>query len=208
KDRLVTRTYPCKWKTLSQVIRENGIERIDYLKIDVEKSEMDVLNGIANDDWKKIKQIALEIHDVDGRKEQMLKELSRRGFHIHVSQGTYLEDTNLFDVYAISEDVLLHPYPAVEATPMDDSDDIEAFLQAQLPGYMIPNTIIRLDSIPLTANGKVDKAVLQSLEAVLPASVQTYVAPRNATEEKLVIIWQEILGKEPIGVKDNFFELG
>ena len=217
KDRLVTRTYPCKLMTLSQIIRDYHIERIDYLKIDVEKSEMDVLNGIAEEDWKKIRQIALEIHDIDGRKEQMLKELSRHGFHTHVSQGTYLDGTNLYDVYAISEDALLYPYPVTEtrATNGQSREDagtirssIERLLKTQLPSYMMPHHIIPVDQLPLTANGKVDKAVLLALDDGNEGGVMTYSPPRNATEEKLVSIWQDILGKENIGIKDNFFELG
>ena len=62
--------------------------------------------------------------------------------------------------------------------------------------------------MPLTANGKVDRRRLPEPDEQLLARGTAYVAPRNAIEEKLVEIWQEILGREKIGVRDNFFELG
>ncbi|WP_431357445.1 condensation domain-containing protein [Hymenobacter lucidus] len=65
-----------------------------------------------------------------------------------------------------------------------------------------------LDHLPLTVNGKVDRKKLPDPEGLGLESGVTYVAPRNETEEKLQLIWQELLGKESIGMKDNFFDLG
>jgi len=86
--------------------------------------------------------------------------------------------------------------------------EIRAFLERSLPFYMIPNHFVRIENVPLTSHGKVDKKALpvprgRGIGADIP-----YVAPRNEIEEKLVQIWQEILGKEKVGVKDNFFALG
>ena len=82
------------------------------------------------------------------------------------------------------------------------------YLSSRLPAYMLPAHFVQLQQLPINSNGKLDKKSLPEPEgADMPAAVE-YVAPRNETEEKLVRIWQEILGKERIGVKDNFFELG
>ena len=62
-DRLNRQTYECQLTSLSDIIRENGIETIDLLKVDAEKSELDIIRGIADEDWPKIQQIVLEIHD-------------------------------------------------------------------------------------------------------------------------------------------------
>jgi len=59
-ERLTAEEIACQLKTISEVIRENGIERIDLLKVDAEKSESDVLAGIHEDDWRKIQQIVME----------------------------------------------------------------------------------------------------------------------------------------------------
>ncbi|MFC0781265.1 phosphopantetheine-binding protein, partial [Flavobacterium sp. HJSW_4] len=80
-------------------------------------------------------------------------------------------------------------------------------LQDKLPEYMVPSFYVETESIPLTANGKVDRKALPSVtgEDIIK---KEYVAPRNAIEQKMVEIWQEVLGVQKIGITDNFFELG
>jgi len=85
---------------------------------------------------------------------------------------------------------------------------VRTYLGQQLPDHMIPAHYVQLVSLPLTANGKVDRKQLLRPETVLLNTDDTYVAPRNETEEKLVLIWQDILGRDKIGVTDNFFEAG
>jgi amino acid adenylation domain-containing protein len=86
-------------------------------------------------------------------------------------------------------------------------EEFKEFLGKTLPDYMIPSYFHRLESIPLTSSGKLDRKSLPSIEGEV-RSVKEYEAPRNETEEKLVKIWQEVLGVERIGINDNFFELG
>ncbi|WP_429384598.1 amino acid adenylation domain-containing protein [Mucilaginibacter sp. UYCu711] len=81
------------------------------------------------------------------------------------------------------------------------------YLKTVLPDYMVPSKLIELTSFPLMTNGKIDKKVL----AMVQESNETttgYTAPRNETEQRLAIIWQEILETEQIGIYDDFFELG
>jgi amino acid adenylation domain-containing protein len=84
--------------------------------------------------------------------------------------------------------------------------DIRNHVAKELPAYMVPAYFIQLDELPLTPNGKVDRRNLPHPVAV--ENNATYVAPRNEIEEKLASIWQEILGRENIGVKAHFFECG
>ncbi|RBL90283.1 non-ribosomal peptide synthetase [Chitinophaga flava] len=86
--------------------------------------------------------------------------------------------------------------------------ELRNHLSDALPAYMMPSHYIQLPVLPLNANGKVDKKRLP-----LPAADSTqngvpYIAPRNETEQQLQAIWADILKKEHISVKDNFFDLG
>jgi acyl carrier protein len=72
---------------------------------------------------------------------------------------------------------------------------------------MIPALWVELESLPLTPNGKIDRKALPDPDVSELLGSQ-YVAPRNVAEEKLVVIWQELVGVERIGIHDNFFEIG
>ncbi|MES2948751.1 MAG: amino acid adenylation domain-containing protein [Pseudomonadota bacterium] len=92
--------------------------------------------------------------------------------------------------------------------PSVASPEIQAFLRGKLPAYMVPAQIIFLDQLPLTPNGKVDRSALNALTPNPKTGRQVLLAPRNATEADLVNIWEEVLAISPIGVEDDFFELG
>ncbi len=80
-------------------------------------------------------------------------------------------------------------------------------LSARLPEYMVPGQYVLLEKLPLTANGKVDRKALPAPEGGAGQEAM-YVAPRNAVEQALCEIWQEVLKREQVGVEDNFFSLG
>ncbi|MCK4258700.1 MAG: non-ribosomal peptide synthase/polyketide synthase, partial [Halanaerobiales bacterium] len=86
--------------------------------------------------------------------------------------------------------------------------DIRKYLSENLPEYMIPAHFVKLDQLPLTANGKVNiKALPDIAESNIKRGTE-FVAPSNEVQEKLAKIWSEILDIEKIGVYDNFFEIG
>ncbi|NEO73284.1 alpha/beta fold hydrolase, partial [Moorena sp. SIO3H5] len=88
-------------------------------------------------------------------------------------------------------------------------DELRHYLQQQLPEYMVPQSYMVLDALPLTANGKVDRKRLPTPELIGDRhSSDTYIPPRNHQELQLVKLWQEILEVQPIGVRSNFFDLG
>ena len=89
--------------------------------------------------------------------------------------------------------------------PFDEAA-MRAALSDELPDYMVPARIVRLDRLPLTAHGKVDRDALPAPE--MPAATAAHVAPRSAAETVLAAIWAELLGQPVIGATDNFFELG
>lgn len=82
-------------------------------------------------------------------------------------------------------------------------------VQERLPDYMVPSVFIQLDSLPLSPNGKVDRKALPEIETRSTSSgTRSYRPPRDILEQKLVGIWEEVLGVRPIGVEDDFFLLG
>lgn len=88
---------PCEITTISAIIHEQAIDRIDLLKIDVEGSELAVLRGIAADDWPKISAIMAEVHDVDGRVQKIREILEAQGFGlIRFSQEWPFEGTHIY----------------------------------------------------------------------------------------------------------------
>ncbi|WHZ21723.1 MAG: polyketide synthase module [Nitrospira sp.] len=86
--------------------------------------------------------------------------------------------------------------------------DLRTRLARQLPDYMVPQVIIELDSLPLTSNGKLDRAALPDPEQLRDQSGETDAAPQTDVERRLAEIWREVLRRDRIGRHDNFFELG
>lgn len=85
---------------------------------------------------------------------------------------------------------------------------IREHLKKSLPSYMVPGQYVQVDAIPLLPSGKVDKNKLIEKAGVVVAIGVEYVAPRNEIEEKIAAMWHDVLGKEKIGIKDDFFSLG
>jgi FkbM family methyltransferase len=101
EQRFRSETFVCRLRTLSEVVAEENVDRIDLLKVDVQKSERDVLAGIAEQDWEKISQIVLEVHDLGGRLTEMASLLSTRGFAVSVEQDEMLRGSVLYNMYTI-----------------------------------------------------------------------------------------------------------
>lgn len=87
-------------------------------------------------------------------------------------------------------------------------NDLRSWLKAMLPEYMLPTHYIQMETFPLTPNGKINKKGLPNPKEMDLVNEIEYVAPTNPIEEKLVKIWEEILGREKVGIKDSFFSLG
>ncbi|MFD5425625.1 amino acid adenylation domain-containing protein [Streptomyces sp. NPDC127084] len=86
--------------------------------------------------------------------------------------------------------------------------DLREFLARSLPEYMIPASVTVLDALPLTVNGKVDRAALPDPDRAAPTPAGRHVEPRTPEEELFAGVWTEVLGVAGIGVHDDFFHLG
>ncbi|HWW01813.1 MAG TPA: amino acid adenylation domain-containing protein [Candidatus Acidoferrum sp.] len=86
--------------------------------------------------------------------------------------------------------------------------ELRDFLNTKLPGYMIPSAFVRLASLPLNGNGKLDRNSLPPPDGQRSVSAEKFVAPRDRLEAQLVKIWEEVLEINPVGMEDQFFDLG
>ena len=85
---------------------------------------------------------------------------------------------------------------------------LESYLHKTLPHYMIPSSVVFLDQLPLTSNGKTDRRTLSTSTRVKPPVTQSFVGPRNQIEGCVARILADLLHLERVGIHDNFFELG
>ncbi|MHC8366018.1 non-ribosomal peptide synthetase [Pseudomonas sp. ZT5P21] len=141
-----------------------------------------------------------------------------RGFRIELGEI----ETRLLELESIREAVVLAldapsgqqlvGYLVTDLAEQDEAqqaqlrETLKAHLKSQLPDYMVPTHLILLTSMPLTANGKLDRRALPAPDP--EQNRQHYVAPSNALELTLAQIWCEVLNVAQVGLNDNFFELG
>ncbi len=100
----------------------------------------------------------------------------------------------------------LAAYFIAESLQALDTQQIRVFLKERLPEYMVPATLTRLDAFPLTPAGKIDRQALP--EPTLDRTVEHFVAPLSQVQQQLTTVWEELLAIHPIGISDDFFELG
>src|ERR1051325_9932249 len=89
-----------------------------------------------------------------------------------------------------------------------DPAELREYLKGKTPAYMVPDNFVPLDALPLTRNGKVDRARLSQISKTSHVADDNFVAPRTELEEELAGMWAEILKVERVGINDNFFDLG
>ena len=105
-------------------------------------------------------------------------------------------------------DKTLAAFVVARGTVVLSAASLRLWLGEKLPEYMIPSRFYVLPGLPLTPNGKVDRKALEQLDGVELEAGTDYVAPGTELETRLVEIWQAVLGRERIGIHDNFFDLG
>ncbi len=96
--------------------------------------------------------------------------------------------------------------PDSEAIPR--ASDLRGFLRETLPEHMIPSAFTAVPVMPLTPNGKIDRRALPAPEQSNLATTDDFAVPRDLIEGRLVTLWESVLGMRPIGIRDNFFEVG
>jgi amino acid adenylation domain-containing protein len=146
-----------------------------------------------------------------GRADEQVKI---RGFRIELSEieSTLTQHPAVREAVAgvvgsSPDDKQIVAYIVADQTGPPSIGELRGFLKERLPDYMSVSSFVFIDSVPLTANGKIDRRALPSPDSERPKDSE-YVAPRTEVEAILTNIWQEVLGVAPVSVYDNFFALG
>ena len=99
-------------------------------------------------------------------------------------------------------------YCVTNGQPSASSGALRAFLRKKLPDYMVPSSIVSLDALPLTHNGKLDRRSLPAPEKLRDGADSARVIARDELETQLTEIWEKVLAVKPVGIRDDFFDLG
>ena len=159
-DRLRGTTHECRLISVSDLIRERGIDKIDLLKIDAEKSELEILAGIDDAHWPRIAQIVIEIHD---RSQEAVKRVERllteKGYRCAVELERPLEDSGLFNLYA-TRGQTVQATPALERNVRDLCGAVREAAATPLVVCVAPRT-------PAAAADPALEAALDEAERIL-----------------------------------------
>ena len=229
--RLRGQVVRCRVRPLAAILAETGLTRVDLLKIDVERSELEVLAGIGETDWPRIGQVVMEVHDRDGRLGQVVELLAARGYQVRVRRDQGMSEAGLCNLFAQRPDWRMEgagcelspaalerlangpvePWPTPEAI----LQGARAHLAATLPDYMVPTHFLALPHFPLTGSGKVDRKALPHPAAPAQGGEASQ-GPRDEVERELARVFARVLAgndaaapaAESIDIHTGFFELG
>lgn len=199
-------------QTLTKEFERLNVDEVHLLKIDVQRSELNVLQGIDAAAMEKVKQIVMEVHDAhgtpsQGRVDTIMNLLEDYGFEVRVQQDDDLKGTDRFSLVAWRPEWRDEITDSYEKLATCDVDDIHDRIHTHLPDYMRPNHIQILQKFPFTDSGKIDRKALAGMVKI-GQSDDTGDMPANDLEHRLASIWSKILGVEKVGVTESFFRLG
>jgi amino acid adenylation domain-containing protein/non-ribosomal peptide synthase protein (TIGR01720 family) len=147
--------------------------------------------------------------EIAGRRDSQVKV---RGYRIEIGEleAALREHKGVTDaVVLLKDDAVRGKHLAAWVTPESvDSTGLREALKNKLPDYMVPAAIRTLAKLPTTSSGKVDRRTLASIAMDTEARSGDQSMPTNAIEQTLLSIWEHLLGRDRIGIHENFFDLG
>jgi amino acid adenylation domain-containing protein len=172
------------------------------------------LHGAASQRWYLTGDLACALDDGSleylGRVDDQVKI---RGFRVEPGEvvGALTCHPDVADAAVVAEPYggglqRLVAYIVSSAAAPPDTKELRAFLRRSLPDHLVPSAFVALDSLPQTANGKLNRDALPPAADVAPGRAQA--APIDVLEQRLAEIWSDVLGGEQVEPEDNFFELG
>jgi amino acid adenylation domain-containing protein/non-ribosomal peptide synthase protein (TIGR01720 family) len=155
------------------------------------------------DNQVKIRGYRIELEEIES---QLLKHEDVKKAVVVVREEEPNEDGTPGEKYLFAFVMLKDP--KLLAARNFEISELREYLRRELPAYMVPANFIIMEKFPVSASGKINRKALADLKGIDLQSEVEYAAPRNEIEEKLVELWQEILGLDKIGIHDNFFMIG
>jgi len=195
-----------------------GVAR-GYLKRDALTAERFVQNPFSGREGEKLYRsgdLARRLSGGDleymGRADQQVKI---RGFRVELGeiQAALTRQPSVREAFVIAKEscngekfLVAYVVPACGQIP--GVDKLRRDLESTLPTYMVPSNFVFLNQLPLTSNGKVDRAALPAASERRSKMEQAFSAPQTELERDIARIWQEALNLDKVGIDDNFFDLG
>ena len=147
-----------------------------------------------------------------GRRDGQIK---LRGYRIELSEieSVLLQQPDVREVAVLlRKDDPANPRLVAYVRPADgvtlSISKLRDDLRRVLPDYMVPSSFVRMDVMPLTTNGKIDRSALPAPDRERPEQAAEFVPPRGTIEDSLAAIWRQVLNLDQVGAHDNFFDLG
>lgn len=208
-DRMAAEPRRVPVTTLTAVVRELGLDRVDLLKIDVEKAEAEVLDGIDDSVWPRVDRIVMEVHDVAGRLADVLARLRDRGFDTTTDQDPRLTRTPCHNVYArrprsatgTAPVVLPAVLPAGLPDGLPDGGPTLRRLAAELREL----TARRLPTVPAPGRFTLVAGLDDPPDRAAAVRREITLSPRVAV---LARIWTQFFGADAVRADADFFDLG
>ncbi|WP_051908358.1 FkbM family methyltransferase [Candidatus Odyssella acanthamoebae] len=209
QGRLQQQEYQCKLRTISSIIKEHNIEYIDLLKIDAEKSEFDILKGIMDDDWAKIRQIVLEVHDEIGSMHRDIVEfLKIKGFECIIEEEIFLHKSGLKNIYAKKIGIDLKN---VEKEKSKISNNVfqkniatlEQALSESVRRTNVPHLLVFCPNTPLQELGKWQNSIYEQLEESISENVKHIQGLDVITSNEIFKMYSTINYYDPYGDKNG-----
>lgn len=215
EQRLQARSLTAPVQTLTAVMARFDVQRISLLKVNVEKGEEDVLCGIDAAAWRRIDNVAMEVHDIDGRLQRVTTLLETNGFDVaterdwslgtHASTNYYIYARRPAATAGKSKGAVGPMAAPVLPSPFLSPAEVRDFVGSLLPEYMQPHRVFVVDSIPLTSRGKVDTGALERLADSEEAPLQM---PQSELETAIAEVWKGVLRTDTVPRDRTFFDLG
>jgi acyl carrier protein len=150
--------------------------------------------------------------EYQGRSDRQVKI---RGFRIELGEieAVLTEHEEIREALMVARDEeaasrQLIAYLVMEPGKAANIESVHRLAKERLPAHMVPAFFVVLDKFPLTANRKIDHRALPAPPKSRPALAEAFIAARTETEKKLAAMWGDVLGRDEIGIYDNFFDLG